>query len=138
VRKKIHLWDGRPLEVPIWCLTVFYGLLAVIGATVWLASSPTLQRVSGDTVQAVWGITLAVAALIAASASVREAFEPVERIAAIILWSWLIGFAAAPIALTILQDWDHATYSAIATTLAAVTSVRTAHLVVTTGRPKHG
>lgn len=138
MRKKLHLWDGAPLEVPLWCLTVFYGLLALIGVAVWLASAPTFVRVSGETVQAVWGITLAVAALAAAVASTREAFEPAERIAAIILWSWLIAFAAAPIALTVLQNWDHAAYSAIATTLAAVTSVRTAQLVITTGRRTHG
>lgn len=102
-----RLWHTAPIVVPRWMLTLKYSLFVVLGAVAAFAGVPTLSLTTWDGYTIVWAVAGTVFAAVSAVASVRPAWEPVERWSALGLVAVLSVYAVGALILS-LGDGDTA------------------------------
>lgn len=124
-----------PIVIPRWVLALKYFLFVLIGVTVFVSSSPSLDVTTWSGYTPFWSIAVMASSFAALIGSTREELEVLERWAVIALAALLIGYAAAPLQLVLAGDADRAAYSALAITLAVFPSAQAVRLILRTGRP---
>lgn len=129
---------SNSIIVPRWLLTVKYGMIMLIGLSVFINTAPSLTEVTGASATAVWGMALAATSTACMITSITPKWEVAERWCVLVLSSLLLGYAFAPIQLVINGDMDKATYSIIALTISLVACSRTWQLLRKTGARKNG
>lgn len=137
MREKLRHWLGERVVVPRWMLTLKYALFTVLGVCGAIAGIPTLSLTTWDGYTTFWGAGLAIAAGIAAAASYRARWEPVERWASLCTASLLITYAAGAFILAFGEG--HVGRMTFAIGLLIVTlfpSVRAGQLLLKTGIPR--
>lgn len=128
-------WSRSPITIPRWVLTLKYFLFILIGVTVYLASSPSLDVTTWSGYTPFWSIAVMISGFVCMLASATPKLEVLERWSVLLLTALLVGYAFAPIQLVLAGDSDRATYSVLAITLSLLPGARAAMLIHRTGRP---
>jgi hypothetical protein len=126
--------DNPPIIVPRFLLTAKYLLLAVLGLSVFIATSPSLNLTGGDYLSPIWGALMVIASLVAAVGSVSIETEALERWSSSAVVILLIVYAFSPVAIILTTgDADRLAYSVTALALTGVPSARAWYLLRRTG-----
>lgn len=136
MRDRIRKWGSAPIVIPRWMLTLKYSFFVLLGLSVTLATSPSLEMSIGDWLTPAWGIAMVVAGGLSAVGSVGQELEPIERWASATLVVLLLVYSFSPVWIILTeQDWDRAAYSVTALALAGVPTARAWYLLRRTGIP---
>jgi len=117
-------WGLGAIVIPRWVLVVKYATFILIGITVYLASSPSLDITTSNGYTPLWSIAVTITASVSLIGSLRQRWERMEGWAVLCLAALLIGYAAAPLQLVVSGDHDRAAYSALALALSVLPSAR--------------
>jgi len=126
----------EPIPVPRWLFTTKYAIFILVGVAVVWASSPAVDEISPDWLTPIWGMGIIASAAFALVGSLRERFEPLERVAVVVLAALFVVFAIAPVVLVLQGDRDRTLYSVIALGFSLLPILRSVQLLRTTGLRK--
>lgn len=135
--RKLIKWGQSPIMIPRWVLTLKYFLFVLIGVTVYVASSPSLDITTWSGYTPFWSIAVMISAFLCLVGSATPNLEVLERWAVLVLSALLIGYAFAPVSLVLAGDSDKATYSVLALCLSLLPGARAVMLIHRTGRRHH-
>jgi hypothetical protein len=121
------------IVIPRWVLVIKYCAFILIGVTVVITTSPSLNLTTASGYTPVWGGMLIGSAIICVVGSLRGLLEPIERWGVLMLSALLLGYAFAPLSLVFHGDTDKAVYSSIALTLCILPAVRAIQLIRQSG-----
>lgn len=96
-------WIDTYLIIPRWALTLFYGLLSLLGAVAVINGIPTLDFTTGPTYVVVWAFLLFLASGTCGAASIHDSRKTAEKWAGIFLVGLLSIYLISAVVVLLLH-----------------------------------
>jgi hypothetical protein len=132
-------WADKHLVIPRWIISMIYIQVIVLGIVAAIAGVPTIDLTTFKGYLTPWSIALATGALVGAIASLREQWEWIELIGAVILVGCLLVYCYG--AWTLFHsggelDAGRAAFAIVITIITDIPAIRLAYMLSRVGKEK--
>lgn len=123
-----------PIVIPRGILSVKYIMFILLGLSIYIASSPSVDEQTPDWFTPVWGLSIAAPAVVAAFASFSERWETAEFWALVLLVPCIISYPIAAVSSVVNGDTDRLAFSVAALLIALLPTGRWLMLLPNVGK----